>query len=201
MVVPGPDPSRGRRTLSGTPRPDVQVKPHHRRCRVPRPCLPGQAARQAASAGPKRGPKRRKTQPPRLQEQTSEEEEEERKRKRAPHPCPWFIARGSALHSAGLRPSLRPVLSSTSLRDTPSTALAIKRAPFGDTPRGTDGGGGEVSRQNARAEQGSKSASHHCLFRKEAVNAYPPPLPVSGARSSGGGERKKRAGRGPEQTC
>ena len=48
------------------------------------------------------------------------------------------------------------------------------------------------SRQNARAEQGSKSASHHCLFRKEAANAYPPPLQ---REAQGGGERKKRAAR------
>ena len=36
--------------------------PHNRRCRVSRPCLPGQAACQAASAGPRRGPKRQELQ-------------------------------------------------------------------------------------------------------------------------------------------
>ena len=73
MVAPGPDSSRGRRTLSGTPRPDAQV--HHTtgaaaslvRASVDRPLAKPRAQDQNDE----------KTQPPRLQEQTSEEEEEE----------------------------------------------------------------------------------------------------------------------------
>ena len=87
---------------------------------------------------------------------------------------------------------------------TPPTALAIQRAPCGDTPRGTDGDAawrGERSRRNARVDQGGKSASSSfacvstwqqkrifllCLIPKrgKAGEGAACPLPIGGHRSN-----------------
>ena len=93
---------RGRRTLSGTPRPDAQV---HHTASTAAPSVRvshQQAAHRTTSAGTKREEK---------------EEDMDHRGDRGELACgPPFIARGSTLHSAELRPSLRPVLGSTSFR-------------------------------------------------------------------------------------
>ena len=89
--------------------------PHHRRCRVSRPCLRGQAARQAVSAGPKNEEKNSASTTA-----SEEEEEEPARKKREIQEEGGRALRVSVLYGAGLRPSLRPllrpVLGSTSLR-------------------------------------------------------------------------------------
>ena len=84
--------------------------PHHRRCRISHPCILGQAARQTASAGPRREELRKKTQTPK----GSCKKTQQRRRLRKVRPVRPFVARGSA-------PSLRPVLCSTSLRGVSRT--------------------------------------------------------------------------------